>query len=473
MWWVQDQRAPLWTGAVTVFDGAPLRVGPSPGARSSRRRPVDIDLLRHHVDAALDAHPRFRQRIEDLPLGRGVRWTDEDGFAIDDHVHLVDVAPPGGDAELDAFVDDLLERPLPADRSPWDIWVVDGLRRGRVAVILQVNHVLADGTALIELALSLLSLAPDGPSGDAGPAAEPSRDSHRSPSSPTPGRLPLMAAGVAARARNQVTALGRLAVALADPQTVVSAGRAVARLGRGGPPVAPATSLTRPVGRRRPQVRPTHPREARAAGGPHHRAPLHDVLIAVLTGAVARYLERDGGPPARRPPRVLVPVSQHRPGEPTANSFGFYVTELPVATADPVDRLHRIHVEMDHRKRSPQGELTQLVFSIADFVPPPMLQAAAPTALRHQPFVNLVLTNMPGSPDPLYLLGARMRSVHPFVCGIGNMAAVIGVLSYGDDIGVGITVDLDAVPDAEALAADMEVAATELIDSVDGRARST
>ena len=80
----------------------------------------------------------------------------------------------------------------------------------------------------------------------------------------------------------------------------------------------------------------------------------------------------------------------------------------------------------------------------------------------HQPLVNLAVSNVPGSRDPLYLWGSRLLGLHPFITGVGNIALIIGVLSYVDDLGIGITVDPDIAGDPQAIVGHVRAAATEL-----------
>ena len=112
-------------------------------------------------------------------------------------------------------------------------------------------------------------------------------------------------------------------------------------------------------------------------------------------------------------------------------------------------------------------KLGPLLFSLADLVPPWLLRTAAPPVLRNQPVVNLCVSNMPGSRDPLHLLGARLTDLYPYICGVGNIAVIIGVISYLDALGVGLTVDADVVPDPDLLATGLRLAAAELVAAVD------
>lgn len=454
IWWVQSPEAPLWIGAVAIFDAGALRTG---------NGTIDIELLRRHVTSALDTFPRFRQRLIELPLGQGLAWVDDEGFEVAGHVHLLDLPAPGGADELRTFVGTLLERPLSSARPLWDLWVVDGLEGDRVALIPQANHALADGMALIEFALSLLSFESQ-PAGATHPDDQP--EEGRWKPAPAPNPLIDLAAATVERTKHQLVALGKLAAAAVDPKTIASAVSGLARAARSGISLAADLPITRPVGAHRNMAWTALAWDELDQVKRSTGVTLNDVLLAVTTGAVAYYLDRLDEPKEGRSPQLLIPVSAPHPaGQPTSNSFEFFLTDMPIATVDPLERLRRIHANTSRQKDSTQTGLMPLIFSIADLLPPAVLRAAAPPILRHQPFANTVVTNMPGSRDPLYLLGAPMTEVYPFICGIGNLAVVIGVVSYGDQLGIGITVDRDLVPDVDILVKGVQLAAAELLDA--------
>jgi hypothetical protein len=150
------------------------------------------------------------------------------------------------------------------------------------------------------------------------------------------------------------------------------------------------------------------------------------------------------------------------------------VVDLPLHLADPVERLQALHDQMDRQKRSVQTSIGTRLFPLVDLVPSWLVRHGAPPILHRQPLVNLAVTNLPGAREQVYLLGARMLEVHPFITVTGNLAMIIGVLSYADDLGVSITIDSDAVDDVDVLAAAFEPALRQLVQAVqdDGKHRS-
>jgi WS/DGAT/MGAT family acyltransferase len=456
----QDDDAPLQIGALCLFDAAPLR-----DADGQLR----VGDLTNHVAARLDRLSRFRRRLEPVPFDLVPPvWVDDDRFAIEHHVQRAALPEPGDDQQLRECVARLVERPLDPSRPLWQLWLVEGVAGDRVAVVLLCSHVMADGMALLDFALSML---------DPSPVAAPAAPTSPAPSiDPPPAPISLLTASLVERTRRRLALVGRSLSALRDPLGVLATTAELVRSGASrasgawGPAgvLAPELPITRPVGPHR-DVAWRSVSMPEVIGAAHTLGvPLNDVVLAIVAGALRRYLaDHDVAVDSVRP-RTIVPVSIHgaAPGQEIENRFSLMVTELPVHLSDPVGRVRFVHREMQRHKASAVRPLVPHLFEISDVVPVSLLHAAAPALLRRQPLVNLAVTNLPGTPDPMYLLGSPMSEVYPFVSLTGNIAVIIGVLSYRDRLGVGITVDADVVPDVDALADAVAAAAAELLDRV-------
>jgi diacylglycerol O-acyltransferase / wax synthase len=449
---VERPAAQLQIGALVILEGAPLR---------DEQGSLRIDELRRHIAARLEQVPRFRQRVMPVALGTSrPLWVDDVHFDIEDHVHRLALPPPGGHGELRQVIDRLLARRLDPASALWEAAFVEGLEGDRVALVLRVHHVVADGNALLAAALLLLDPEP------LRTADRPSTRQQRT----MPGVLERLAASVQARTRHQVE-LARRAVSVGTAPLAVAgpARAALERALRSGLVTAPALPMTRPVGSRRAFAWSSLPMADLVEVGHARGATLNDVVLAIVSGALRRQLDRSGAhPDGDHLPRVLVPVGGLRPaaGE-VGNSFSLLTADLPVDVDDPLGRLDRIHHQMEHAKATSRTVgLISTLFDVADVVPPAALRVLGPVILDHQPFVNLAVTNIPGARGPLHLLGARLESIHPIVTGVGNIATIVGVLSYCGSLGVGITVDPDVAGDPEALVGDVEGAAAELLASV-------
>lgn len=156
---------------------------------------------------------------------------------------------------------------------------------------------------------------------------------------------------------------------------------------------------------------------------------------------------------------MLVPVGGDSTG---GNTFSFVVAAVPLDQADPIALLDPVHATTTDRKSSGQGGAVRPLFSVVDLVPVRLLRRTAPEVLARQPFVDLAVTDLPGSPVPLYLRGSRLLELAPLVTGVGNIACIVGVLSYCGQLGVGLTVDPDVVADPDGLLAEIEASARRL-----------
>lgn len=424
--YVEDRAAHMHVGAVWVFDG------PAP----SRAELVG------HVAGVLPLMPRYRQRLAFVPLGAGRPvWIDDARLDVEAHVRRVFAPPPGGAPELDAVAGDLFGQPLPRDRPLWELWLVDGLGDGRFAVVSKAHHCLTDGVAGAELVVRLCE----------GAAA------------PAPPWTPRPAPGPAARA---VTALaGQVAGPLAGLARAVAGGpgpalRSLGELAAGVSPLlrlaalgrAPPSPLNGPIGSRRRWTTAAVDLAAVKAARTRLGCTVNDLVLAVIAGALRALLLARG----ERPPealQALVPVSVRRadgrglPG----NHVSAVLCPLPVGEPDPIRRLDRVVREMDRLKADGQALGALLWVKLGALVPPALLAGVA----RNQsgrPYMNVVVTNVPGPQRPLHLLGRRMRAWYPLVPLAPRQALSVAAQSYDGAIGFGLLGDAGADLDLPLLA---------------------
>lgn len=449
----------LQIGALCFFEAAPLR---------DRRGRIRITALRSHVESRLDGLPRFRQRIVPVlgSLAAPV-WVDDTDFDIARHTKHVELPAPGGPGALREFMDHLLSEPMDVTHPLWDIHTVEGVGTiavgggaevDSVAVVVRAHHVMADGLALHAAAMLLL---------DAVPRAPRNRPIEWTPAR-TPGPLDLTARSLLERTRRQTAMALGATRALVDPRNIASnarfASRVVGSMRNGPPAIAPGAPYTGGVGQRRAFVWDSIPMADIIGVKQLCDATVNDVVLAVVCGALRRQMEAAGSfEPAGREPRALIPIGSHE-SETAALGNRFSITNvgLPVGVDDPLERVRLIHTRMHEHSDSPIRSFMPHLFSIADIVPPPLLRALAPPLLARQPLVNLAVSNIPGSRAPLFLCESPMLGLHPFINVVGNVALIIGVLSYVDQLGVGITVDPDVAGDPRDIVAHVRSAAAEL-----------
>jgi diacylglycerol O-acyltransferase / wax synthase len=443
--------APLQIGALGLFEAGPL---------TDQSGCLKLAALRNHIESRLAATPRFRQKLVRVPFDQAKPvWVDDESFDIANHVKAVALRRPGGAAELRAAMADLLAVPLDRNRPLWEVWFIEGIEGDRIAVVPKLNHVMADGMAALEFVLSVLDPEPRAGAGMAPPwTPRPS---------PGPGRLLLD--GVVDQVHRQVGAGCKAITGLILPARLASGIRGLAKAFVSIAVPAPKLPITRPVGLHRDFAWVRLPIGELRDIAHCQQVTLNDVVLAIVGKALGYYLG-DGLPGADLRTRVVVPVSTHRgPGE-IQNRFSMMVADVPLGSPDPLGRLRATHAEMVACKASGQTEIVPFIFELGDLISPWLLRRVASLVLKRQPFVNLAVTNLPGTDDPLYLLGSRMLDAFPFVTVTGNIALIIGVLSYAGTLGVGITTDADVVTDPERIVQGLELAASEL--SAANRARS-
>lgn len=448
----QDPQAPLQIGAVCLFEAGPLL------DEDGRLR---LDEIARHLDGRLHHVPRFRQRLQRVLFDQGPPvWVDDEHFDLSHHLHVAALPRPGNEQQLREFVARLVEQPLDEGRPLWELWFVEGVEGDRVALITKVSHVMADGMALLDFALSVLDAEPTEPAGESTPAV----------ARPGPAAISLLVDSVRERGRRRLDLAWRSLVALGHPVRILGRTASLGRAGasRSTTALAPRLAINGAVGAHRDmawvRLSMADLDEVKHA----EAVPLNDVVLAVVTGALRTHLARSGAPVDELRPRVLVPVSTHgtTPEGEIENRFSWMVADLPVDADDRVEQLRRIHEEMTRRKDSSQTSLASHVFEVSDILPVWLLRTLAPPVLRRQPLVNLAVTDLPGTREPLFLLGAQMLELFPFISVTGNIAVIIGVLSYREQLGVGITVDADVVPDLDALAVAIEDSSAALVDAV-------
>jgi diacylglycerol O-acyltransferase / wax synthase len=434
---VEGPAAPMHVGWVAVFD--PPERGPRPG----------FDELFEHIGGRLGRAPRYRQRLAEVPFAlHDPVWVDDARF--DPREHLLQ----GDGEDLGALVDSVLSSPLRRGRPLWEISIADGLPDGHVALVGKMHHCMVDGAAVVELGNLLLDADPDGWS-------EASADRAWSPA-PLPSAVERLARAAVERAGDGA------ALALA-PARIASSPRRL----RGLPgvartlahtllPPAPSSALNRPGSARRHHVRVTRRVDEIRTVRRRFRVTPNDVVLAACAGALRRFAERRGEPPQALKAMVPADVRSSRDEAGTGNRISFLFIELPCDEPDPVERLRAVNRATAQRRRDGEADDLDAVFRGLARTPSP-LQRALAHGFAHPRLFNLTISSVPGPAVPRYLRGCRLREVHSAVPLAGRHALSIGVVTVAGNACFGITADAEILPDAGALAADLDAAIDELL----------
>lgn len=473
-----DENNPLHIASVTLFEGPAPTYG---------------DVVRK-VIGKLPEIPRYRQRVRTVPfnLGRPV-WVDDPHFQILYHVRHTALPPPGGPDELRNLAGRVLSQRLDPAKPLWEIWLVEGIEDGRWAAIAKVHHCMIDGVGGIDLMTAMFDLTPEGdrvptvggtdppspsdppgpsdpadpadphdPAGLTGPSGRPARSVRSEPSA-----ISLLITGLrdmVADPVRQLPAVPALLRGLTEQRTAAAGftlglPRAVGRLAM---PVA--TSLNGPIGPHRRWTW-THAdlaevRRIRLALG----GTVNDVILAAVTRGFRELLHERGELTPHTLVRTLVPVSvrdDDHTGEFT-NLVSGVLINLPCGEDDPRRRLFLIRRQMSDVKNSHQAVSGDAIARVAGFAPT-LLALGSRAALRHsQPLVQTVVTNVPGPPAPLYVLGRRLIELYPYVPLAMGLRVGVAIFSYLDALTFGITGDFDAMPDLDVLTSGIRAGFDEL-----------
>jgi diacylglycerol O-acyltransferase len=418
---LERPNQPLHVGCLTELDGE-----------------VDFAKLVELFRERLKALPRFRQRPVRATLDlRAPTWQDDARFAVPHHVHRVTLPAPGAETELREAVDTLFSAPLSPEGPPWQVYYLDGLAGGRSALLWKIHHCMIDGVS----GAQLITLITNALSSGAPACAAPARESP-----------------VGARRASAALNLGEVAGSLIEMATTMSS-----------MVFAPVSSLPfhGSLGERRRIVWSSFPLSDLLAIRGAADCKVNDVVLAIVAGAIRRYLEARGTGTADVCVRAMVPVNVR--SEADRLSLGNMVSAmfplLPVGVEDPGERLRLVAREMSALKLRGQPRATGFALAAASMLPVPV-QALLGRFTPDRPTLSTVVTNVPGPGDVRTLLGRRIDAIHPMVPLFQGMGLEFAVLSYGGRISIAATADADLVPDAERIAADLEESERELRDAV-------
>ncbi len=406
---------------------------------------IDLKRLRSLLDRRLKPFGRFHQRVVRPRTRAGLpHWEEDDNFDIGNHVSHVALHAPGGDDELREMVSELMSLPLEISKPLWHMHVIDNYRGGS-AVITRVHHSLADGIALVRVLLSLTDESPNArlPRPPVRPPPEDGLPRSWLPAVVGRGVAagqdllahPGKAVGLARAGVHGAYRLGRMVALPSDPQTLFK--------GKLGRPKRAAWSAAVPL-------------EDFKAIGKAFGATVNDVLVAVATGALRRYMLNRGKPTAGIAIRASVPVNlrpldhAHKLG----NAFGLVFLTLPIGIVDPIHRVRAIKREMDELKRSPDAIVAFGALNLIGHAPVEVEQLG----LRFfGSKATAVLTNVPGPRQALYLAGRKIDNVMFWVPQSGHLGLGISILSYDGGVRLGIATDAGLVPDPERIVENFEV----------------
>jgi diacylglycerol O-acyltransferase / wax synthase len=410
-----------------------------------RERPrPSVRALRGAVSGRLALLPRFRQRIATDPLGVAEpRWVDDAAFDIRRHVVRMGTADEVVSATRFAqLCDDVLSKPLRRNHPLWEIHLAPEMEDGRVGLLCKLHHAMVDGKSAVEVAMLLFDADRDARPAEAvewTPGPVPSAARLTLDALDDRVREPLRAArGMARMAASPISSGGRISDTLR--RTALAVGEDLLR-------PAPSSFLNSEIGPRRTLVHCKLPRAQVDRVRAHAAATINDVCLTVVAGAL-----RELSLGRQRPPsgmKAMVPVSVRGDDEAAAlgNRITFAFVELPVDVFSPQRRLEVVRSQTRAFKHSGRPAGTQALVGALGLLPTSVRKRAA-HALASPRAYNLVVSNIPGPPVPVYMLGATLDEAYPVVPLSERHALSIGIFSYCEHLHFGVYADPGVLPEA-------------------------
>jgi WS/DGAT/MGAT family acyltransferase len=455
---LENARQAGHVGGLAILDPSTTPIGKVTGA--------DIQAV---IVERLPLLPPLRWRLVEVPLGLDYPyWIDDPDFDIDFHVREIALPSPGGDQQLAEQVARIMSRQLDRSRPLWELYVIQGLESGHVAMLTKIHHSVIDGMSGAEVMGLLLDLGPEAPKLPDVPEWKGEVDEEPSP-------IEMLGRGLMALPRYPLRMFEALPSAIPNLQdtpfsTLPGAGLA----GR----LATRTLRALGVATAAPTKRASAPRTSfngrisahrRFAFGQlsledvktvknAHGCTVNDVVVSMCAGAVRRWLLEHGELPDE-PLVAQVPVSVR-----TSEQVGTYGNRILLMNAqlftneaDPVTRLHRTHEALGDMKQRHRALPAELLQDANHFIPPALFTRAAQLTFRlssstaGRPVWNLVISNVPGPQIPLYCAGAQLEANYPFSVITDGLGLNITVMSYLGHLDFGIVADREQMRDVWCL----------------------
>jgi len=417
----------------------PMHVGGLQLFRPPADFPGTRELFKRLVSGT-EVAPLFRKRPRRTLTSAGQwAWVDDTEFDIEHHVRHNALPAPSRVLELLSLCSRLHGIPLDRRRPLWEFHLIEGLADGRFAIYFKIHHALVDGVAAQRLLRSVLTDDPDARGLPAPWAVQPRRPSARTDEHPRDLLAPLRGAlELATDAAGLPAALtSALRRGLAEQGSPVSFG-------------APRTMFNVPIsGARRFAAQSWPLARIRAVSG-EAGATVNDVVLAMCSGALRRYLAGIGELPDQ-PLIAMVPVALESRRD-AGNAVGAVMCNLATHLADPADRLATIRASMVGGKQALAAMTPLQIVALTGLGMSPLALQGVPgyTELFRPPF-NVIISNVPGPRRPLYLDGARLDGLYPLSIPYHGQALNITCTSYGDELAFGLTGCRRTVPHLQYL----------------------
>jgi WS/DGAT/MGAT family acyltransferase len=442
------------------------------GSLSILRRPragLSYEALLATVEQRLAQIPRYRQRVRELiGLARPV-WIDDPDFDITYHVRQSALPSPGSDEQLHELIARLAARPLDKSRPLWEMYLVEGLAKNRVALYTKSHQALINGMTALEIGHVIADRTRRPP-----PFPEdlwiPERD---------PGNTRLLLGALSDWVMGpgaQLQAVGSAVAGLATNYgELLDAGRRVVDFARTvARGTAPSSPLNARVSRNRRFTVARGSLEDYRTVRARYDCDVNDVVLAVVAGALGNWLmSRGEGVSPTATIRAMAPLSVYSdvqldstgPGQ-TISQVTPFLVDLPVAEGNAVVRLSQIAHATESNPTAASLVDARTIVTLSGFAPPTLhamgIRVAAAFSARQ---FNLLITNAPGAQSQMYVAGTKLLETYAVPPLLHNQALAISVTSYNGMLYFGINADRDAMSDVDLLPGLLNQSLEELLEA--------
>lgn len=404
----------------------------------------DYETFKAELERRITDVPMFHRKLKQVPLGIDHPvWVHDDDFDIDRHMHRMAVPAPGGERELADLCGHIAGIPLDRSRPLWEFFVIEGLESGKLAVFTKMHHSTVDGVSGANAISYMCSLEPEAPPLENAAGTRPPRH---------PSDTELLVRGVLTNLTKPVAAAKMVAPTAGLLTRTI--GRARSGTAMAAPLTAPRTSFNGTItGHRTIALQDMSLEKIKAVKNAVEGATVNDVVIAVTGGALRRYLEERGELPASSL-LASVPVSVREESKKSggSNKVSTIFSRLGTDIADPLERLKVVSAGNSNAKEHHKAIPADTLQDWAEFAAPrtfglAMRMVSSLRLMDSGPVIhNLVISNVPGPPVPLFFMGARIEGLYPLGPILHGAGLNITVMSSEKKMHVGAIACRELVP---------------------------
>jgi len=411
-------------------------------------RVPDRTRVRDRLERGSRLVPRLRQRVVSSPWSLAPpRWEVDPYFDLDYHLRWTRASGSADTDQVLRVAEPIAMQGFDRDRPLWEMTVIEGLHDDRAAVIMKIHHSITDGVGAVKIGMVLFDLEPR-------------------PGGASPPMPPAPVVHVLNRAERFLDAFGhegrrQLDVARRLPGTL---GRALTRAatdpGRSaeevGTTVASALRMLRPASTPLSPVMTgrsltlhfdtlTVPLAETKAAARRGGGKLNDAFVTAVARGIRYYHDKHGAAPERLRMGMPINVRTAKTADLAGNQWAPTRFPLPVQVDDPLEHLQVVRGVIAAQRREPAVGLVAPLASVLYRLPTTMVAGLFGSMLKG---VDFTTSNVPGVPFPVYLAGAQVLAQFP-LGPLSGSAANLCLLSYVDQLYVGVNSDMAAVPDPD------------------------